>query len=87
MQVENVNIESGNWSVEVNNNVIRVENKFSTLKLYVNEKLQDVYLGMVSFQPRLTGKLPNGEEVKVVVGGDFKIHCYIFVDNELVLED
>ena len=86
MKVENVNLKSGNWSVDVDGNTIRLENKLSTVKLFVNDKVQDVYFGMIG-APHLTGKLPNGKEVKAGIGGDLKMHCCIFVDNELVLED
>lgn len=86
MKVENVNLQSGNWSVDVDGNNIRLENKLSTVKLFINDKIQDVYFGMIG-APHLTGKLPNGKEVKAVIGGDLKMHCCIFVDNELVLED
>ena len=86
MKVENVNLQSGNWSVDVDGNAIRLENKLSTVKLFVNNKMQDVYFGMIG-APHLTGKLPNGKEVKAVIGGDLKMHCCIFVDNEMVLED
>lgn len=89
MKVENVNIEKNNWSVDIDGNTINVENKLNTLKLIVNDKLQDIQLGNITFDNiRLYGKLPNGKKIKVVVGGiGFKILCYIFVDNELVLED
>ena len=86
MKVENVNLQSGNWSVDVDGNNIRLENKLSTVKLFINDKIQDVYFGMIG-APHLTGKLSNGKEVKAVIGGDLKMHCCIFVDNELVLED
>lgn len=90
MKVENVKIESSgidkrNWSVEVDNNTIRVENTFSTVKLLVNDKVQDVYFGIVG-APHLTGKLPDGKEIKAVIGETLKLRCYIFVDHELVLE-
>lgn len=86
MKVENVDLQNGNWSVNVDGNTIRLENKLSTVKLFINDKIQDVYFGMIG-APRLTGKLPNGREVKAVMGGDLKMHCCIFVDNEMVLED
>jgi len=86
MKVENVNLKSGNWSVDVDENIIRLENKLNTVKLFINDKMQDVYFGMFG-APHLTGKLPNGKEVKAVIGGDLKMHCCIFVDNEMVLED
>ena len=42
MKVENVNLQSGNWSVDVDGNNIRLENKLSTVKLFINDKIQDV---------------------------------------------
>ena len=86
MKVENVNTQNGNWSVDIDGVNIRLENKLTTSKLFVNDKLQDICFGMIS-APHLTGKMPNGKEVKVAIGGDIKVHCCIFVDNELVLED
>ena len=74
------------WNVDYENNTIKVENKVSTAKLFINDEVQDIYFGMAGF-PRLTGKLSNGKDVKVVIGGDLKMHCAIFVDNKLILED
>lgn len=80
--------EKGVWQASYDLDSIRVENKASSLKLFVNDKLQDVFLGSLSYVPPiLMGKLPGGKEVRVKVGGDFKMHCYIFVDNECILED
>lgn len=56
------------------------------VKLFINDKLQDVYFGIIS-AARLVGKLTDGKKVKAIIGGDIKMHCCIFVDNELVLED
>lgn len=86
MKVENINAQDANWSVDVDGNNIKIENSASITKLFVNDKLQDV-LPALTTSARLNGKLPDGKEVKVVLGGMFKVHCYIFVDNELVLED
>jgi len=74
------------WTAEYENDTIKVENKASTVKLFVNDEVQDIYFGMIG-SPRLTGKLSNGKDVKVVIGGDLKMHCAIFVDNKLILED
>ena len=74
------------WTVEYENDTIKVENKASTAKLFINDEVQDIYFGMIG-SPRLTGKLSNGKDVKVVIGGDLKMHCAIFVDNKLILED
>ena len=87
MKVDNINKQSDNWSVDVDGNHIRVENKFSTTKLFVNDKLQDVFYGMFGAVPHLTGSLPDGKRIKASVGGDVRIHCSIFVDDEVVIED
>ena len=87
MKVENVKIEKNNWSVEVDNEIIRVENNPKKLNLYVNEKIQDTFLGTFTFHNiRLFGKTSKNKEIKVDCVGDFRLHCCIFVDNELVLE-
>ncbi len=87
MKVDNVKIEKNNWSVKVDDDFIKVENTRSKLNLFVNGKLQDVFLGSFTFHNvRLSGKTAKNREIKVVCGGDFKMHCCIFVDNEVVLD-
>jgi hypothetical protein len=85
VKVENKKIGKGFWSVDVDGVNIKVENKASVAKLIVNDKIQDIYVGMIG-SPRFTGKLPNGKEIKVVISGNWKVCCHIFVDCELVLE-
>ncbi len=86
MDVKDVKKSRGLWEVNVDGNAIKVENGPGAVKLFVNEKLQDIYLIFVGC-PHLYGRLSNGKKVKVSVGGDLKVHCYIFVEDELVLED
>ncbi len=75
------------WTVEYGSDVIFVENKMSTAKLLVNEKVQDICYGMVAVgNVRLFGKTSDGKKIKAVLGGDLKIHCAIFVDCECLLE-
>ena len=64
---------------------IRVENGwFSGEKLYIDDELQDQNIGL-GFRARLTGELKDGKGmVKVSIGGNFQIHCRIFVDNKLI---
>ncbi|WP_416150712.1 hypothetical protein ACM26V_07025 [Salipaludibacillus sp. HK11] len=67
---------------------ILVENRwFSGEKLYVNGRLQDENLGL-SFRGTLTGVInpDNGKSmhIKVTMGGNVRINCRIFVDNELI---
>ena len=86
MKVDNVKIERNTWSVKVDGDIIKVENKANKLNLFVNDELQDIFLGSIIFHNvRLNGKTAKNKEIKVVCGGDFKLHCYVFVDNELVL--
>lgn len=80
--------DKNTWVINVDGYEVIVKNETSTLGLYVNNKLQDVCLGMFSFDNiRLEGTTSNDRKIKVVVGGDFKLRCYIFVDNECVFED
>ena len=73
---------------EVNHagNTITVENRFDGERLYVNGALQDELLGFAS-RARLWGSLHTGETVKVSLGGTFRAHCRIFIDNKLVLSE
>lgn len=80
--------DKNTWVINVDGDEVIVKNETSTLGLYVNNKLQDVCLGMVSFDNiRLEGTTSNDKKIKVVVGGNLKLRCYIFVDDECVFED
>ena len=73
------------WTVKVGEDIIKVSDE----GLFVNDKLQDYAYGITT-STRYTGKLPNGKEIKAVMGAEglgFKIHCCIFVDCECVLKD
>ena len=85
MNVENINKEHAKWSVDVDGNNIRLENNATRMELYVNDKLQDL-TPTLYIRDRLTGKLPDGKEIKVVISGIFRWHIHIFVDNELVFK-
>ena len=74
------------WEVKYGENSIRVENKWDEEKLFVNGELQDKQMGPVG-RARLWGELPTGEKIKVSLGGSFRIHCLIFVNNKLILEE
>lgn len=66
---------------------ILVENRwFQGEKLYVDGELQDENLGL-SFRGDLNGKLKSADgfkTIKVAVGGFYKIHCKVFVENEMI---
>lgn len=73
------------WCIEYEGNKIKVENRWSAERLYINEKLQDEGIGLSS-RFKLIGKLPDGKLVKVCIGGGFwRVHCVIFVDDEVIL--
>jgi len=68
---------------------IVVENKwFTGEKLYVNGELQDENVGLAFSRATLTGKLimdhSEMKDIKVTVGGNLRVHCRVFVDNELI---
>ena len=73
------------WEIDDGKNNIKVKPiGRDEIKLYINDKLQDVVSDELK-STKLCGKLPDGKEVKVaitVVGS--KVNCYIFVDNECV---
>ena len=82
MKIENIKKGKGTWSVDVSGVNIKVKNSTAVAKLFIDGKLQDIFWG-IFLSPHLFGKLPNGKEVKVVLGGVIKMHCDIFVDNKL----
>lgn len=78
--------ESNTWTVTVGDDTIKVSDE----GLFVNGNLQDISYGITTCA-RYYGKLPNGKEIKAVMGAEgllgTKIHCCIFVDCECVLKD
>jgi len=38
----------------------------------------------LNFGVRLWGQLPNGENIKVSIGGTWAIECRIFIDHKLI---
>lgn len=73
------------WEEEYKGNTIRIENRLSGEKLFINGYLQDERFGL-AFRSTMWGKLPTGEEVKVSLGGNFRMNCIIFVDNQLIFK-
>lgn len=73
------------WIVKYENSEIRVVNTwFNGEMLYVNNELQDERFGFLG--SNLTGHLinENGDRknIKVNLGGAFKIECRVFVDDK-----
>ncbi|RSL30377.1 hypothetical protein D7Z54_26420 [Salibacterium salarium] len=79
------------FEVTHDHHTILVENTwFNGEKLYIDGQLQDENMGL-GLRASLTGQLKNDDgetkHVKVAIGGLFKIHCRIFVDNQLLLPE
>jgi len=74
------------WEINHNGNMIVVENRATCERLYVNGELQDERMGLSS-QSRLWGQLPTGENIKVSLGGWWRIQCRIFIDHKLVIPE
>jgi hypothetical protein len=78
------------WIGKYENTEIRVNNTwFSGEMLFVNGELQDKKYGLAG--SNLTGHLINQkkerEDIKVNLGGSFKIECTVFIDDkELIVE-
>ena len=67
-------------------NAIVVENRNFSERLYVNDELQDEQVGL-AFRSRLCGQLQTGEAIKVSIGGVFRMHCMIFINNKMILPE
>ena len=67
---------------------IRVENRwFGGERLYVDGELQDENIGLAlraTLYGNLKGNNNESQKIKVTIGGNFNIHCKIFVDHVLV---
>ena len=78
------------WICKYENTEIRVVNTwFNGEMLFVNGALQDKKYGLTG--ANLTGHLINQkkerEDIKVNLGGSFKIECTVFIDDkELIVE-
>ena len=73
------------WYTEYEGNKIRIENSWSTERLYINDKLHDEGIGWSS-RSKLIGRLSDGELVKVCLGSGFwNVHCMVFVEDEVIL--
>ena len=74
------------WQAEYESNVIHITNRSSTAELHVNNELQDERFGL--FVVDLTGHLfnKNGErkDIKVNLGGTFRVGCRLFVDDKKI---
>jgi len=74
------------WLINYKGHKIEVENGLSQERLFVDGELQDELFGL-GFRSRLYGKIRNdgvGTDIKVALGGWWRVHCRIFVDNKLI---
>lgn len=75
------------WNVEFKGRLIRVENGISRNRLFVDGELQDEYFGF-GFRSRLYGAIREVDgirkPIRVALGGHFRVHCRIFVDDRIV---
>lgn len=72
------------WEIADETNNIKVRPIDNEIRLYINDKLQDVVSDEIK-SSKLYGKLPNGKEVMVSITiVNSHVNCYIFVDNECV---
>ena len=77
-----MNISWGDkWEYDYDGNKIVVKNGFDCCQLLVNGKVQDAHNG-ISLAATLTGKLPDGKDIKVSLGGFWTMKCSVFVDHE-----
>ena len=74
------------WQAEYESNVIQITNRWSTGELHVNNELQDDRFGLSAMD--LTGHLfdKNSErkDIKVNLGGMFRVECRLFVDDKKI---
>lgn len=79
-----INISWGDkWDYEYEGYKITVRNKFDVCQLLVDGKVQDAHNGL-TLSTNLTGKLPNGKQIKATVGGLWVMKCSVFVEHELL---
>lgn len=80
--------EKNTWTTFVEGYEVMIKNDATTLGLYINKKLCDVYIGgLFQGNIHLSGITPTNRKVKVIAGGEFRLRCYIFVDDECIFED
>ncbi|NTW72911.1 MAG: hypothetical protein HGA49_11815 [Eubacteriaceae bacterium] len=75
------------WETNHSGISIVVVNRSFSEKLFVDGELQDEQVGGIVGRSRLWGRLPTGETVKVSVGQVFKIHCRIFINDQLIYSE
>lgn len=72
------------WEIADETNNIKVRPTDNEIRLYINDKLQDVVSDELKGS-KLYGKLPNGKDVRISITiVNSHVNCYIFVDNECV---
>lgn len=72
----------GLWKYQYGENSISVNSALAGSELRVNGQLQDRKNGF-SLSTELSGKLPDGKEIKASVGGIMTVQCSLFVEHVL----
>lgn len=81
------NLVMKTWEVAIGETKIRVTNELFRERLFVDDQLQDEFVG-IRFSAYLTGSMRRStkehRQIKVSLGGMWGMHCRIFVDDTLV---
>jgi len=72
------------WRYNHFGNVIEVQNTHKAEYLFINGEKQDERTGIFSWLPYMQATLNTGETVIAVIGGNFRMHCKIYIDNVLI---
>lgn len=75
------------WQIDYKGHSIVVQNSVSKERLFVDGELQHENFG-IGIRSCLFGKIKSedeaGSEVKVILGGLWRVHCRVFVDHQIV---
>ena len=75
------------WRYNHFGNVIEVQNTHKAEMLFINGEKQDERTGIFSWRPYLRAELNTGESVRAVIGGHFRLHCKIYIDDRLIFAE
>lgn len=73
------------WNTNYQGNNIHIENDVLEERLFINGKIHDQSRGYGE-RAKLIGRLPDGRLVKANLGGFWKIHCTVFVEDEKIMD-
>lgn len=73
------------WTTNYQGNTIHIENTTLEERLFINGSLNDLSRG-IGERSKLIGRLPDGRLIKANLGGFWRVHCTIFVENEKIMD-